>query len=124
MSSTSIRSKVKAGLAKAVIATGSSSADTVYKVIYTNTGGDTPIDLPSFAESATELPNAIFKSYKTAEFNDNIRKGDKILVSDDTVSISEGDTIRQGSTDYAVISTDTKAPTSDVLVYISQVREL
>lgn len=120
MSSADIRIKIQSGLAKAVSKTGSGVK--VYKVTFTNTGGDTPLNVPVTAEVLTELPNAIFKSYKTREIEGNIRAGDKMMVSDYTIEITEGDTIRQNSDDYMVVSTDTKAPTSDVLTYISQIR--
>lgn len=123
MSSSSIRAKIKAGLEKAVAATGSSSSKKIYLVTTTNTGGSTPIDLPSLVEKKTILVDAIFKSYKTKEFNENIHSGDKILVSNSDVEITEGSVIRQGTTDYIIVSTDTKAPTSEVLAYISQARK-
>jgi len=123
MSSSSIRASIKSGLAEAIAAVGSPNSDKIFKIEIISTGGSTPIDLPTTDENPVELVNALFKSYDTKQFNDNIRAGDKQLVSDSDVAITEGDIIRQGETDFVVIATDTKAPTSDVLVYISQVRE-
>jgi len=122
MGSANIQAKIKKGLAKAINKTGSSSSELVYLVQKTNSGGNTPIDLPVVVETDVLLKNAIFKSYDKSLLGANIVAGDRELVSDDSVAIKEGDTIKQGTTKYIVISSDIKAPTSDVLVYISQVR--
>ncbi len=119
MSSIDIQAKIKSGLAKAVVATGSSSSETIYLVTKTNTG--TPLS-PSQSTSNVVLPNAIFKSYDAGLFNDSIISGDKILVSDADNEIKVGYVIEQGSKSFIVVSVDVKAPTSDVLAYISQVR--
>ena len=126
MTSASIRSRIQAGLAKAVKAVGSSAYDKVYLVQKTYTSTPTPVSPVAPTETLVELVNAVFQSYATdqivgSESND-IRVGDRKLVSDHSVEIKEGYIIRQGSTDYIVVSTDTKAPTSDTLLYISQVR--
>jgi len=124
MSASSIRDKIKAGLKKAITAVGSTDSDKIYKIDRIRSGGgSTPIDLPVFDETPILLVDAIFQSYLTKEFNENIKAGDKKLVSNSDVEITEGDIIRQGDTDFIVVATDTKAPTSDVLAYISQVRE-
>ena len=132
MSSSSIRAKIKSGLKKAIAAVGSSDSDKIYKINkIRSSGGTTPIDLPVYDETPVLLVDAIFQSYDTSETSgtvgsqlpDGVRKGDKKLVSNSDVVITEGDTIRQGSTDFIVVSTDTKAPTSEVLVYTSQLRE-
>ena len=123
MSASTIRAKVQSGLAKAIAAVGSGTSDLVYKVTYTNSGGNTPLNPPVQAEVTTVLTNAIFKSYESGEFTDSIRAGDKELVSDYTVALSEGDIVKQGTTYYDVVAIDNKAPTSDTLAYISQVRE-
>ena len=52
----------------------------------------------------------------------NILVGDRQLVSNSDVVISQGDTIKQGTKEYTVIGVDVKAPTSDILAYIAQVR--
>lgn len=122
MGSANIQAKIKKGLAKAVNKTGSINSDLVYLVQKTNTGGNTPIDPPVITETNVLLKNAIFKSYDKKLIGANIVAGDRELVSDDSVPIKTGDTIKQGSTKYIVISSDIKAPTSDALVYLSQVR--
>ena len=124
MSSSTISAKIIAGLASAIAATGSGSSELVYLVTKANIGGDTPLSPSVITESTTLLPNAIFKSYMASELVGNIVIGDKVLVSDNTVAIAVGAIIRQGTTDYVVVSVDIKAPTSDVLAYISQVRKL
>lgn len=123
MSSITIRDKIKSGLKKAIAAVGSDNSDKIFKIDRISTGGCTPIDPPIFDELPILLVDALFQSYNTKQFNETIRAGDKKLVSNSDVAITEGDIIRQGETDFIVIATDTKAPTSDVLVYISQVRE-
>lgn len=127
MSSTSIRQKIKAGLAKAIAATGSSASETVYKVSVTFAGTGNPLTPESPVETLVELPNAIMKDYTNEQVamsgnDDSIRSGDKKMVSDDTVEIKEGDVIRQGSIDYAVVAVEQKAPTTDVLAYVSHLR--
>lgn len=122
MGSANIQAKIKKGLAKAVNKTGSASSELVYLVQETNTGGNTPIDPPVITTNDVLLPNAIFKEYDKNLIGGNIVSGDRELVSDNTVVIKTGDTIKQGTTQYTVVNLDIKAPTSDVLVYISQVR--
>jgi len=121
MSASSIQDKVKKGLAKAVSATGSTSSELVYVVRETKTGG-TLIVAPTITTSDVLLPNAIFKSYDKALLDVNILIGDRQLVSNSDVVISQGDTIKQGTKEYVVIGVDVKAPTSDILAYIAQVR--
>ena len=123
MSSTGIRNRIKSGLAKAIGKVGSGTSQLIYRVTYTNTGGVTPLNPPVNSEVLTKFTNAIFKSYTSGEFGSNTRAGDKTLVSDSDVVITEGDLIKQGTTYFDVVSVDTKAPTSDALVYISQVRQ-
>ena len=122
MGSANIQAKIKKGLAKTVNKTGSSNSEIVYLVQKTNTGGNTPIDPPVTTETLVELVNAIFKNYDTSLIGGNIVAGDRKLVSDNTVLISVGDIIRQGTTNYIVIDLGEAAPTSDVLVYTPQVR--
>ena len=55
-------------------------------------------------------------------FNETILAGDRLLVCDNVTPIVQGDTVQQGALFYLVINVDVKAPTSDTLVYISQVR--
>ena len=121
MSASSIQSKIRKGLAKAVSATGSTSSELVYVVRETKTGG-TLIVAPTITTSDVLLPNAIFKSYDKALLDVNILIGDRQLVSNSDVVISQGDTIKQGTKEYTVIGVDVKAPTSDILAYIAQVR--
>ena len=122
MSSASIRAKIAAGLAKAVSATGSATSEKVYLVSKTNTGGNTPIDPPVISETDIELVGALFKSYDQGMFSATIQSGDRQLVSQHGVEIQTGDTIKQGTALFTVVSVDVKAPTSDTLLYISQLR--
>ena len=122
MGSANIQAKIKKGLAKAINKTGSTSSEKVFLIQEVNTGGDTPIDLPVITETSIELVNAIFREYDKSLLGGNIIAGDRELVSDNDVAIAAGDTIKQGTTNYTVIDLEIKAPTSDVLVYISQLR--
>lgn len=122
MGSANIRAKVQRGLARAVNKTGSSSSDAVYLVSEVRGVGD-GVNPPPINESNVLLVNAIFKSYDATMLDTNILAGDRMLVSDHTVEIKQGYTISQGSKKYIVIAVDIKSPTSDVLVYISQLRE-
>lgn len=120
MGSADIQAKIKRGLAKAVSKTGSSSSELVY-LSRTETGG-TPLNPTTGTTDTILLVNAIFKEYEENVTDVNILSGDRKLVSDDTVAVNRGDFILQGSTKYKVMNVELKAPTSDVLVYISQVR--
>ena len=122
MSSASIKAKIAAGLAKAVSATGSATSEKVYLVSKTNTGGNTPINPPVISETDVELVDALFKSYDQSMFSATIQAGDRQLVSQHSVEIKTGDTIKQGAALFTVVSIDVKAPTSDTLLYISQLR--
>jgi hypothetical protein len=120
MSASDIQAKVKAGLAKAKAAVGSSTDGLVYLVRTTQTG--TPL-APATTEALTLLPNAIFKSYDKGLADVTILTGDRQLVSDSDNEVVQGDTIRQGTTNYIVVSADKRSPTGSPLVYISQVRQ-
>jgi len=120
MSSSSIRSRVKAGLAKAVVRTGSTSVDKVYLVSIENSG--TALTIGESTESLTLLPNAIFTNYNIELSGSSRHTGDRLLISDSSVNISLGDTIRQGSTDYTAVGVSPVSPTSDNLLYKTQVR--
>lgn len=122
MTSAKIQSRIKKGLAKAVKKTGSSSSELVYLVQRTNTGGNSPINPPNYTETKVLLVDAIFKTFDATLVDGDIKAGDRELVSNSDVKISQGDIIEQGSVRYVVINVDVKAPTSDVLVYTSQVR--
>lgn len=122
MGSANIQAKIKKGLAKATSKTGSSSSELVYLVQKTNSGGNTPIDPPVITTNDVLLVNAIFKNYNQSLVGGNIQVGDRQLVCDNSVVISVGDIIKQGSTNYIVIDLGQSAPTSDVLVYTPQVR--
>ena len=120
MSAASIQAKIKRGLAKAVNKTGSAASDSVY-LIKTTTVGGSPLG-GTTTSASTLLPNAIFKSYDAKMFNETILAGDRLLVCDNVTPIVQGDTVQQGALFYLVINVDVKAPTSDTLVYIAQVR--
>ena len=121
MSSSSIVNKIKNGLSKAVKATGSNASELVYLVVTTSTS-TSPLDAGATTTTETLLVNAIFKSYDLSLVGGSILTGDRELVSDSSVEIKTGDTIKQGNTNYIVVSVDKVSPTSDVLVYKSQVR--
>jgi hypothetical protein len=121
MSAASIQAKVKAGLAKANKAVGSSTSEKIYVIKETVTGGG-PLGGGTTSSVTTLLPNAFFKSYDAKLFSDTILAGDRMLVCDNVTAINQGDTIQEGAVFYIVINIDIKAPTSDVLAYIAQVR--
>ncbi len=120
MGSLQIQERIKAGLARAVLKTGSPTADKVFLITKTNTG--TATEKGIITETPTLLLNAIFVSYNINLIGANIQIGDRELISDSDVTIPSGSTIRQGLTDYIVIGPSPVAPTSDVLVYRTQVR--
>ena len=77
---------------------------------------------PANSETSTLLVNAIFKSYNKGLIGAEIQTGDRELVSNSDVVISQNNIIRQGAQDYIVVSVDVRSPVSDVLVYIAQCR--
>ena len=121
MGAAQIQAKIKKGLAKAVSKTGSASSELVYLMKRVTTAG-TPLAPVTTTTTQILLPNAIFKNYDAKVFDVNILAGDRQLVCDNATPIKQGDIIKQGSSNYLVVSIDIKAPTSDVLVYIAQVR--
>lgn len=122
MGSSNIQAKIKKGLAKANLKVGSSSSDPVMVIKISKSGGNSPIDPPTITKTPTLLKNAIFKSYDKSVIGIDIKSGDRELVSDNDIPVLVGEIITQGSSSYVVISVDIKAPTSDVLVYMSQCR--
>lgn len=122
MGAANIQAKIRKGLAKAVNKTGSSSSEPVYVIKVSESGGDSPLDPPTITKTPTLLINAIFKSYDKSLLDPNIKQGDRELVSNSDVVIKIGEIITQGSSNYIVVAVDIKAPTSDVLAYISQCR--
>ena len=122
MGSANIQAKVKLGLAKAISKTGSATSEKVYIVKNTETGGNDPLIPPTVTTESIELVNAIFTEYDTNSIDGNIQAGDRKLVSNNDVAVITGETVTQGTTRYIIIDVDTKAPTSDVLAYISQLR--
>ena len=121
MSSANIQAKIKAGLAKANKAVGSSTSKKIYVVKETITGGG-PLGGGTSTSVSTLLTNAVFKSFDAKLFGGTMIAGDRVLVCDNATVIKQGDTIQEGTAKYIVINIDIKAPTSDVLAYILQVR--
>ena len=122
MGSANIQAKIKKGLAKAINKTGSSSSELVYIVKVTESGGNDPLNPPTTTEESFLLVDAIFTEYDINSVDGNIRAGDRKLVSNSDIIIATGEIITQGTKKYIVIDVEIKAPTSDVLAYISQVR--
>ena len=89
MGSANIQAKIKKGLAKAINKTGSASSEKVFLIQMINSGGDTPINPPVVTENPIELVNAIFKEYNQSLIGGNIVAGDRQLVSDNTVIITD-----------------------------------
>jgi hypothetical protein len=121
MSSANIQAKIKAGLSKANKAVGSSTSEKIYVVKETTTGGG-PLGGGTTTSLSTLLTNAFFKSFDAKLFAGTMIAGDRVLVCDNVTVINQGDTIQEGTAKYIVINIDIKAPTSDVLAYILQVR--
>lgn len=124
LSAGNIQARIKSGLNRAYAKTGSANSEKVYVVKATVTGGDgTPLNPGASTPSDVELVGAVFTSYNENYIDGtDIQQGDKKLVSNSDVAIYQGDIIKQGSKEYHVINVNPKAPTSDVLAYISQVR--
>ena len=121
MSAAQIQKRIKAGLKRAQIKTGSPTSDKVYLVKKSTTSG-TPINPGTTTTSTVELVNAIFIDYDAKYFDINILAGDRKLICDNVNVVKQGDTITQGALTYYVVSINLIAPTSDTLAYIPQVR--
>ena len=121
MSAAQIQKRIKAGLKRAQIKTGSPTSDKVYLVKKSTTSG-TPINPGITTTSTVELVNAIFIDYDAKLFDINILAGDRKLICDNVNIIKQGDTITQGALTYYVVSINVIAPTSDTLAYLPQVR--
>lgn len=121
MSAAQIQKRIKAGLKRAQIKTGSPTSDKVYLVKKTTTSG-TPINPGITTTSTVELVNAIFIDYDAKYFDINILAGDRRLICDNVNVVKQGDTITQGALTYYVVSINVIAPTSDTLAYLPQVR--
>jgi hypothetical protein len=121
MSSLELSQDVKNLLAEAQKLAGSSTSEKIYVIKETITGGG-PLGGGTTSSTTTLLPNAKFKSYNAKLFGDTILAGDRMLVCDNATVINQGETIQEGTAKYIVINIDIKAPTSDVLAYILQVR--
>jgi hypothetical protein len=121
MSSNQLIQDVKNLLAEAQKLAGSSTIEKIYVIKETIAGGG-PLGGGTTSSTTTLLPNAVFKSYDAKLFGDTILAGDRMLVCDNATVIKQGDTIQEGTAKYIVINIDIKAPTSDVLAYILQVR--
>ncbi len=122
MSAVDIQAKIKRGLAKAIAKTGSPSSELVYLIKKTVTGGSSPVNTGVTTTKDILLVNAIFKSYDQSLIGGNIQAGDRQLICDNEVQISVGDIIKQGAINYIVIDLGQSAPTSDVLVFMPQLR--
>jgi hypothetical protein len=121
VSAAQIQKRIKDGLKRAQIKTGSPTSDKVYLVKKSTTSG-TPINPGTTTTSTVELVNAIFIDYDAKYFDINILAGDRKLICDNVNIIKQGDTITQGALTYYVVSINVIAPTSDTLAYIPQVR--
>ena len=122
MSSAQIQKRIKAGLKRAQIKTGSPTSDKVYLVKKSTTSGGTPSNPGITTSSTVELVNAIFIDYDAKYFDINILAGDRKLICDNVNVVKQGDTITQGALTYYVVSINVIAPTSDTLAYLPQVR--
>jgi len=121
VSAAQIQKRIKAGLKRAQIKTGSPTSDKVYLVKKSTTSG-TPINPGTTTTSTVELVNAIFIDYDAKYFDINILAGDRKLICDNVNVVKQGDTITQGALTYYVVSINVIAPTSDTLAYLPQVR--
>ena len=121
MSSSELSQDVKDLLAEAINLAGSITSEKIYVIKETVTGGG-PLGGGTTSSTTILLPNATFKSYDAKLFGGTMLAGDRVLVCDNATVINQGDTIQEGTVFYIVINIDIKAPTSDVLAYIAQVR--
>lgn len=122
MSASDIQAKIRKGLAKAINKTGSTSSEPIFVEKITLAGGNSPLNPAIRTPNNVLLVDAIFKSYDQTLIDDVIQAGDRQLVTNGGVVINRGEIIIEGDTRYTVIEVDVKAPTSDVLAYIAQVR--
>ena len=80
------------------------------------------VSSPKISVAVKSFVRTVFKSFDKSIDGTNVLAGDRVLVSDNTVIVKTGDTIKQGADKYVIIDVEVKAPASEVLAYISQVR--
>jgi hypothetical protein len=123
MAGIDIRKKVKSGLSKAINATSSNDADLVYLEVKTRTDG-TPMSPGVETTELVLLKDAIFKSYSKGLIDNSlIMDGDRMLVCNGDIAISQNQTIKVGGDRWLVKSVDEKTPAGVPLAYIAQVRK-
>jgi hypothetical protein len=121
MSAASIQAKVKKLLARAIVITGSATSEKVYLVRKSTTAG-TPVSPGVTTTTTLELVNALFTNYDAKYLDANILAGDRKLVCDNAHIVQQGDIVTQGALNYTVVNVAIIAPTSDVLLYMPQLR--
>jgi hypothetical protein len=123
MAGIDISKKVKSGLSKAIKATSSNDADLVYLEVKARTDG-TPMSPGVETAELVLLKDAIFKSYSKGLIDNSlIMDGDRMLVCNGDVVISQNQTIKVGNDRWLVKSVDEKTPAGVPLAYIAQVRK-
>lgn len=123
MSGVDIQQKVRNGLRKATIATG--SGELVYLVKRTEWRGGTPLCEAMVSEDDVLLKDAIFTSINKGLIDgNNVRSGDRELIVSGDVRLKQNDIIKQGSKRMTVIAVEHKEPSGVLLSQIAQVREI
>ena len=129
MAGLDISKKIKKGMAKANVKLGNGTS-LVYLNQKSYTPGGTPSNPAVETITPTVLVDAIVSSYDLnligssaqGDGTDLIRAGDKMLVSNGDIEISQSDEIDINGVIHIVISVDVKTPSNVPLAYISQVR--
>lgn len=117
MAGIDIQAKVKAGLAKAVNATGGNGVGLVYLVQKTG-GGGTPINPIAPTENNVLLVDAILKGVNYAQLSGGLAtSGDLNIVANGDVEIKQSDIILTDEGRYIVGSVTKSAPAGVVLSY-------
>jgi len=117
-----IQAKVKSGLAKAKEKAGDSSSPIVYLLRTTDAGGS-PINQQPVITETIELVDAVFKSVSNSLIDGTlIKQGDMTLVCNGDVAIKQTDIIKQGNSQFTVITLTDKSPFGISLAQLPIVR--
>jgi len=124
MSGAAIQERIKKGLSRAIDRTGSASSPLVYKIERTS-GGGTPMNPLPIVTNSVLLVDAVFTGYNEYTVDQTlIKTGDRRLVTNGDIVISENDTIKVDGDEFNVEAVDVKSPAGVPLAYISQLRPL
>ncbi len=123
MAGVDVQAKIKKGLAKANEKLG--KGDLTHLLKETKSGGGTPLDPPVITTEQILLVDVVFKSISQDLINGtSILQGDRVMVANGDVVLTQNDVIQQGSSKMTIQDIDVKNPAGVLLAQICIVREI